>query len=296
MILIAGGGGRLGSLLVADYAQLGLPVRVLVRNPAAYRPPAASIPQVEVAGGDVADPAAVDRAVAGVDVVVSAVHGMVGTARDSIRATDVHGNRNLVEAALRHGVRHFVLMSAHGASPTHPMELMRAKFEAEEQLRQSRLAHTIIRPTTYLETWLELVAAGGRGTHRPRVLGRGVNPINFVAATDVAALVVNASRSETGESSLYEIGGPDNLSMSDVARRLIDAGICTGTPQRIPRAALRVAAVVTRPVNPVAARLARSAYLMDTVPMTADQGDARTRVPGVPLTRADDVVGALGDV
>jgi uncharacterized protein YbjT (DUF2867 family) len=47
------------------------------------------------------------------------------------------------------------------------MELMRAKFEAEEQLRQNRLAHTIIRPTTYLETWLEPVAAGGGGTHRP---------------------------------------------------------------------------------------------------------------------------------
>jgi hypothetical protein len=123
-----------------------------------------------------------------------------------------------------------------------------------------------------------------------------VNRIHFVAATGVAALVVNASRSETGESSLYEMGGPDNLSMSDVARRLIDAGVCIGTPQRIPRAALRVAAVVARPVNPVAARLARSAYLLDTIRMTAGRGDARTRVPGVPLTRADDVVSASGDV
>jgi uncharacterized protein YbjT (DUF2867 family) len=304
MILVAGGSGTLGSLLVAEYTRLGQLVRVLTRNPARYRPPDGTDAGagIEVVRGDVADAAAVDRAVAGADIVVSAMHGLIGPGRDSVQTTDVVGNRNLVQASLRHGVRRFVLLSAHGAARTNPMELVAAKFRAEEQFRSSGLGGVIIRPTSYLETWLEIVAAGGGGTHRPRVLGRGLNPVNFVAAGDVAALVVDESleagnsmgrNAGANESSApFEIGGPANLTLTDLADLLVETGVCAGTVQRVPRAALRAASVVTRPFKPAAARLARAAYLMDTMPMTSDEGDARTRVAGLPLTAVEDAIAA----
>jgi uncharacterized protein YbjT (DUF2867 family) len=289
MILVAGGGGRLGSVVVAQLAVLGYPLRVLVRDTSRYRAPAGA--PVDVVAGDVADASAVDRAMAGASVVVSAVHGLTGRGRHSIHETDVVGNVNLIAAAQRAHVGRFVLLSVHGASATNPMELARAKYTAEGALAASGLVSTVIRPTVYLETWLEIIAGGGSGTPRPRVLGRGMNPINFVSVRDVADLVVReALAPSTGGNREYEIGGPANVTLDDLARKLVAAAVCAGRVHRVPRGALFAASILARPFKPAAARLAAAAYLMDTRPMTADAGDARSRLPGVPCTTLAEVL------
>ncbi|MGO4689990.1 SDR family oxidoreductase [Glaciibacter sp. 2TAF33] len=291
MILIAGAGGRLGTLVVSDLAAGGHPLRVIVRDASRYRPPAGA--KVDVVVGDVTDAAAVDRAMTGASVVISAVHGLIGRGSHSIHETDVVGNQNLIVAAQRAQVGRFVLLSVHGASATSPMELTRAKFAAERALAGSGLAFTVIRPTAYLETWLDVVAAGRAGTARPRILGNGTNPINFVSVRDVAALVVGEALATTAGNRVYEIGGPANLALGELARELVAAGVCAGRSRRIPRRALRAASIVARPFKPAAARLASAAYLMDTIPMATGEGDARARVPGVPLTTFEHALRAL---
>ena len=76
MILLAGGTGRLGSVLTARLAGQGLSVRVLTRDPARAAHLAGR--HVEVATGDVRDRASVVSALSGAAVVVSAVHGFAG--------------------------------------------------------------------------------------------------------------------------------------------------------------------------------------------------------------------------
>jgi uncharacterized protein YbjT (DUF2867 family) len=286
MILVAGAGGRLGSLVVSELAAGGHSVRALVRTPSAYRPPDGL--RIEVAEGDVRDAAAVNRAAVGVDTVVSAVHGMLGRSMHSLEDVDIAGNRNLIDAAVSHGATRFVLLSMHGASDSHALEMARAKHHAEEALNASALDGVIVRPTAFLETWLDVVA--GRGP-RPLILGRGRNPINFVSVRDVASVVVQSAVGIVH--GILEIGGPDNLTLEQLANRLVDAGIRSGTPRRIPRSALRFTGWSAKRIRPDMARLARSAVGLDTHDLTAGMGDARTLISGVPLTGLADAIANL---
>jgi uncharacterized protein YbjT (DUF2867 family) len=143
---------------------------------------------IETVAGDVRDPAAVQRASAGVSTVIAAMTAF-GRGAGNAETVDWKGNVNLIHAAEAAGVEHFILMSIHGAAPDHPMELFRMKYRAEQELLASRLTWTIIRPNAYLETWLMLVCEPLLKTGKTVIFGRGDNPINFVSVHDVAHVV-----------------------------------------------------------------------------------------------------------
>jgi uncharacterized protein YbjT (DUF2867 family) len=102
------------------------------------------------------DPAAVEQvftAASGASAVVSLIGGRPFRKEPP---PDLDGNRHLIEAAVRHDVRRFVLVSTIGAGDSRraaPLlarlvlgRFMRLKGEAESLLRASPLAWTIIRP------------------------------------------------------------------------------------------------------------------------------------------------------
>ena len=187
MILVAGGTGMLGRSLIPLLAGHGEPIRILTRG---GRPsPQLTLPGTETVIGDVRDPETLRRAMAGVRTVISAINGFGGDGALGVEAIDRDGNVNLVGAAEAAGVEHFVLVSIQQAAADHPIELFRMKAAAEERLRDSRLSWTIVRPTAYQETWLEIVGRPLVTTRSTRVFGRGQNPINFVSAGDVARIV-----------------------------------------------------------------------------------------------------------
>ncbi|HXJ47716.1 MAG TPA: NAD(P)H-binding protein, partial [Candidatus Acidoferrum sp.] len=154
MILVAGGTGHLGGPLIELLAARGGRIRVLSRDPSGAR---AHVPAgVDLVTGDVRVASSLDPALVDVQTVISAVTGF-GPGGGGPRQVDMQGNQNLITAALAAGVEHFILVSVHGASDKHSMELYRAKFTAEELLRESNLAWTIIRPTVFMELWAGLV-------------------------------------------------------------------------------------------------------------------------------------------
>ena len=91
------------------------------------------------------DPDRVAEAVQNAAAVISAIHGFIGTGGVTPESVDRDGNAHLISAAARNGAA-FMLISAIGAAPDHPWELMRAKHAAEETLRQSGVPYAIIRP------------------------------------------------------------------------------------------------------------------------------------------------------
>ena len=211
MILVAGGSGVLGTRLHALLAARGLDVRILSRDPDKARSHVGD--RVQVVAGDVRNPTAVAHAVEGARTVVSAITGF-GLARDvSPRSVDWEGNANLIRAAKAAGVEHFVLLSICQAAPDHPIELFRMKHRAEEELRASGLAWTIIRPTAYMETWLGILGAPLVESGSTRIFGRGANPINFVSADDVARFVDLAVADHAMRGATIEVGGPDRKSV-----------------------------------------------------------------------------------
>jgi uncharacterized protein YbjT (DUF2867 family) len=269
MILVAGGTGRLGTLIVGRLAARGLDVRVLTRDPARARHLADVA--TEIMTGDVRDRANMKAAMLDVTTVVSAVQGFAGPGRVSPASVDRDGNANIVDAAAAVGAD-VILLSVVGASLEHPMELFRAKYAAEQYLRSSDVRWTIVRATAFVQLWAEIMA-------KPIVLGRGENPINFVSAGDVAGVVERAVMDSSLRGKVLEVGGPQNLTFNELAELLQRI---RGRPARIrhvPRWLLRSMAPVTRQAS--------AAVAMDTIDMTFDVAPHRNALADLDLPLTD---------
>jgi NADH dehydrogenase len=160
---------------------------------------------------------------------------------------------------------------------------MRMKAAAERELRQAepgRVDWTVVRPTAYVQLWAEVMRQTAGRSGVPKVLGKGVNPVNFVAVDDVAAAVHRAVVDPGLRGVVIDVGGPQNLTMTELAR------LVTGQPKvaHIPRAALRTMSLLLAPVRPAQARLARMALQMDTIPMAFDPTSSRQTHPWLPST------------
>ena len=255
MILIAGGTGRLGTVLVNRWVDRGEQVRVLTRDPRR----AAHLPPVDVVRGDVRDPASVATAVRGADAVVSAVHGFTGW-RQSPASVDREGNRNLITAAAGAGA-HVVLLSVVGASAQHPLELFRMKAAAEEVLRTSGATWAIVRAAAFRELYEELVRRSAGRSGRPLVFGRGGNPILFATVGEVADAV---DRGLTCRNQVIEVRG-EVLTFEELAAGLErELGSGARRPRHVPRPVLRGMALA-RGTPP--GRQAAAALVMDTEDM-----------------------------
>jgi uncharacterized protein YbjT (DUF2867 family) len=281
MILLAGGTGRLGTVLATRLTGHGLAVRVLTRDPARAGHLAAL--GVEVATGDVRDRASLAPALDGADVVVSAVHGFSGPGDVSPATVDYQGNINLIEAAKATDTQ-LVLMSVAGAAEDSPMELFRMKHAAEEHLRASGVRWTIVRATAFFELWIDVLSQTATRSGRPLVFGRGDNPINFVSVTDVAALAEHAVTDPATRGHMLQIGGPDNLTFNQLATAIQAAAGRTSAPHHVPPLVLRLMAQTAGRLKPELGRQARAALLMDRIRLDHDAGAARQTYPDIPLT------------
>jgi uncharacterized protein YbjT (DUF2867 family) len=281
VIVVAGGTGTLGTRLVPCLTGQGHAVRVLTRDPAlAVR---LAGPRVEVVRGDVRDPASLAPALEGADTVISAVQGLAGAGGGSPASVDLAGNANLISAAARAGAA-FILVSVVGAAPVHPISLFRAKHAAEDILRGSGVPWTIVRATAFMETWVSIMTQMLRSSGKILVLGHGDNPINFVSAADVAALIARSAGDPDLRGQAVELGGPDNLTFNQFAATLLEVSGRRGTVRHVPRPVLRAAAWLAAGIKPALARQARAALAMDTLDMLFNAAPGRRACPDLPET------------
>jgi uncharacterized protein YbjT (DUF2867 family) len=287
MILIVGASGRLGGIVARRLLAEGTPVRAMSRTPATLAPLREL--GAEVVAGDLRDPAALARACQGVDAVFAAAHGFVGTGDNDPRGVDQTGNRQLVDAARAAGVHHFVLTSILGASPTHPVDLFRYKYQAEQYLGASGLSHTILRPTAFMELWATIIGEPILQRGKTMIFGHGVNPINFVSVEDVARCALIALEDPRARGRAIEIGGPENLSFIQFADTFARVTGRTASKQHIPLPMMRLMRLLTRPINPAFSRQIATGIFMDTANMTFDPAPTLRDFP-MALARLEEVV------
>jgi uncharacterized protein YbjT (DUF2867 family) len=288
MVLIAGGTGRLGTSVVELLTKREMQVRVLTRDRARAKHLDSDL--VEIVEGDVRNPGSLEPAVAGVSTVISAIHGF-DDRTSSPEATDRDGNRNLINAAKAAGVGHVVLVSGVKSSPDHPMSLGRAKYAAEQFLKESGLVWTIVRGTAFMEFWANLVGQPLIDTGRTQVFGRGNNPINFVSVADVAKAVEMAVVDPSLRGVDMEVGGPENLTMNQVVEIFERVSGKTGKVSHVPLAMMRMMSVVMRPIIPALARQVQAGVVMDTNGIMAwEPSENRKLYPWLPQTPLIEVL------
>ena len=152
-ILITGVTGFTGGHLATVLATAGHHVRGLIRQRSLARVKTSGLEdhRVEVAVGNLTDPASLDRACEEMEVVyhVAATYRQAGQVDSAYRAINVDGTRHLLEAASKAGVRRFVHCSTGGVhghierppasedTPFAPGDVyQRTKLEAEILARQ----------------------------------------------------------------------------------------------------------------------------------------------------------------
>jgi len=172
------------------------------------------------------------------------------------------------------------------------MELFRMKHAAEEHLRASDVPWTILRATAFLETWVGLLEQTASRSGRPLVFGRGENPINFVSADDVAALLEHAVTDPSTRGTALEIGGPQDLTLDELAAAVQRAAGRSKSPRHVPRIVLRAMAGVTGPLKPDLARQARAAVVMDTADLSFDAARIHQKYPDLPSTTLAGLLGS----
>jgi uncharacterized protein YbjT (DUF2867 family) len=268
VILVAGGTGRLGTAVVRRLVDRGVAVRVLTRVPERASHLAGD---VEIVTADVRDVASLTEAVSGCELVVSLVQGFAGPGRGSPASVDRDGNIHLIDAA-KAVEADFVLMSVVGAAADSPMELFRMKYAAEQHLHRSGVRATIIQATAFRELWVELLTQTAGRSGRPLVFGRGNNPINFVAAEDVAAAVERVITDPSTRGTTIQVGGPDNVTINQLADEVQLAAGRTSSPRHLPPAALRVVANTVGRLKPEIGRQVRAALVMDYLDLSFHAG------------------------
>ena len=286
MILLAGGTGHLGVQLAPLLVARGLPVRVLTRDPDKAR---AILPGAVLHRGDVRDPATLGSALDGVATVISAITGF-GPGGAGPRAIDLEGNRALIRAAEAAGVGRYVLISIHGASPDHPLELYRMKHQAEEILRRSSLSWTIVRPTVFMELWLGMVCGPILVSGKATVFGRGVNPINFVSVRDLARFLDLVVATPALRGRALSVGGPEDLTLTEMIASFSAITRAAAKVRHVPLAAMRLAALLLRPVRPDIAGLIAAGRQMDIGDMSFDAAAFRSRFGEIRQTPLAEVI------
>jgi len=259
MILVTGGTGFVGSHLVRRMRSIGLPVRVVARDPDKARP--LKDLGAEVVAGDVSDAASLEHAVAGIERVVHLVGIIQEKPGATFESVHVEGTRNLLNASAKAGVRHFIYQSALGTRPRAKSMYHRTKWEAEELVRASGISFTILRPSLIYGPGdlftLRLADIIRRSPVLP-VIGSGKTKVQPLLIDDMVSCLVKTVANDCCLNEIYELGGPDQLTYEEVSRAIADA-------LGVNRPSMHVPVYLMKPV----------AHILETVlprpPVTTDQ-------------------------
>lgn len=217
-ILITGATGYVGGRLANRVSQPGLKVRCMARNPSYLegRFPA----EVEIVHGDVTKPMTLDGALEGVDTAFYLVHALASSG--DLESTELKGARNFAAAAKKAGVSRIVYLGGLGDQESPSSAHMRSRHAVGDIFRQSSV------PTLEFRASI-IIGAGSLSFELIRSLVRRL-PVMVVpkwvrvkaqpiAIDDVLDYLMEAIDVPIEKSTIYEIGGREQLSYLDLMKR-----------------------------------------------------------------------------
>ncbi len=140
------------------------------------------------------------------DAVVSCMASRTGVAADAW-AIDHRANLLVLEAAKKHGVKHFVLLSAICVQKP-KLAFQHAKLAFEEALVASGLTYSIVRPTAYFKSLSGQVARVQKGKSF-MVFGDGqLTSCKPISDFDLARFIANCLDETKLQNAILPIGGP----------------------------------------------------------------------------------------
>lgn len=224
MILVTGGTGFIGQALLRQLVESRYGVRTLIR-PARRSPNLPRGLPMEVAVSSLGDERGLRAAMVGVDTVFHLAGVERRGVREDLMEADIQGTRSVLAAAVDAGVERFFYLSHLGADRASAYPVLKAKAIAEEDIRRSGLDYTILR------TAIVFGPGDGFTTGLAQLLqalpfiflmpGDGQNLIQPLWVEDLVACMVWALENEDTYQRVYDIGGPEFLTLEEVVQQVM---------------------------------------------------------------------------
>ena len=213
---VFGGSGFVGAQVVRALARAGWRVRVAVRQPGrGYRlRMLGDVGQIEVVQANIRNAESVHRALEGAEACVNGVAVLYEHGRQGFQALHVDGARQVAEAAVAHGVRALVHISAIGADAGSASAYGRSKAAGEAAVRAAAPFAAIVRPSVIFgpdDQFFNRFAAMAVVSPALPLIGGGATLFQPVFVSDVAAAVA-AGLAPAATGLTYELGGPATYS------------------------------------------------------------------------------------
>ncbi|MCT6781503.1 NAD(P)H-binding protein [Streptomyces sp. CS7] len=192
-IAVIGGTGLIGSQVVRDLDAAG------------HR----AVPHSQSTGVDVITGEGLDAALTGADVIVNLTNSP--TFDDASPAFFRTSMDNLVTAAGKADVGHFVVLSIVGVDQVPELDYYRAKTLQEDILKASPVPYSIVRATQFME-FIDAVLSWTADDDTVRLPRTRLQP---VAAADVAATVAEVAVGTPLRGTL-ELAGPDSYPLDEL--------------------------------------------------------------------------------
>jgi 2-alkyl-3-oxoalkanoate reductase len=232
-ILVTGANGFLGQALVRRLrSEVGEPLRLLVRRPTATAPP----DDLQLVYGDLGNPAVVDHAMEGIEIVFHVGAAMKG-GNFEYQSGTIWGTRNVIDACERHGVRRLVYVSSlsvldHAghrtgvpvteSAPYEPYPEKRGlytqtKLEAERMVLEAAAARrvhaVVLRPGQIYGPGAEKVPPSGTIGIAGRwlVVGSGNHHVPLVYIDNVVDALMLAGSGDLPNGSIFQLVDPLGL-------------------------------------------------------------------------------------
>jgi uncharacterized protein YbjT (DUF2867 family) len=255
VILVVGATGQLGSLVVRKLTRQGRPVRAMVRPPDPGRDLAEA--GAELVEADLLRPETLDVALRGVQAVIATANIVAPVHAEDRDESLARGYAELITRARAAGVERFVYASVPETHLDDAVPMARAKRAVERLLADSGMSYASVRMPPFTEIWLALAGSSIplRGEVRAtlaraypflrrfrRLTGTTVERHGLMLVPGSASLrnaflsvhdaarIMTALVDATDVNGPVDIGGPEVLSWTDVARLFADV---LGRPVRV---------------------------------------------------------------
>jgi uncharacterized protein YbjT (DUF2867 family) len=256
LVLLTGATGYVGGRLLNALEQRGVPVRCLARRPEILRSRVAST--TEVVRGDCMDRASIAPVMYGVETAYYLVHSMGSPGK--FEEQDRQAARNFADAARESGIRRIIYLGGLGEEDHSLSAHLRSRHEVADILRSSGVPVIEFRASIIIGSGslsFEMIRALVQRLPVmicPRWVAVKAQPI---AIEDVIAYLLQALELPPGQSAIFEIGGPDQVSygeiMQEYARQCHLRRLMISVPVLTPRLSSLWLGLVT----PIYARIGR---------------------------------------
>ena len=219
---VFGGSGFLGRHIVRALAREGWRIRVAVRRPdlAGFLRPLGVVGQIELVQANLRYPDSIAAALEGANAVVNAAGIQRQSGRQTYDAVHVAGAGAIARAAAAAGIGTLVHVSGVGADARSPNPYIASKGRGESAVREASPTAVILRPSVIFgpeDDFLNRFGALARILPALPLFGGGATKLQPVFVGDVALATLAVIDDASAAGRAYELGGPDVLTLREVA-------------------------------------------------------------------------------